>query len=94
VEQEFESIVNSIVNIKKKSIKGFGGLCTLQTSQLITSLVKLTDETGIQIDKTLMPISLKILRKVIEMENTNITTPAADWSTEEWIDFQDQIEEK
>jgi hypothetical protein len=37
---------------------------------------------------------LKILRKIIEMENSELLTPAADWGTEDWEDCVPQVEAK
>jgi hypothetical protein len=32
--------------------------------------------------------ALKILRKIIEMENKDFTTPAAQWDTEDWDKYE------
>jgi len=31
------------------------------------------------------------MRKIIEVENRNLTTPAAEWDTKDWIDYQEAV---
>jgi hypothetical protein len=38
--------------------------------------------------------ALKILRKIIEMENKELTTPSAEWDTDDWIKYEFQIKER
>lgn len=40
------------------------------------------------IDKDLRKISLKIFRKIVELENKDLTTPAAEWESEDWMKFE------
>lgn len=37
---------------------------------------------------------LTLLRKLVEVENHELTTPAADWESEEWDYYQDVIAAK
>jgi hypothetical protein len=53
----------------------------------------LTDVTS-EIDSDLRRTSLKILRKIIEMENKDLTTPAAEWDTDDWSKYEYQIQER
>ena len=93
IELEFQQLIYSIMFIKKKSEIGFHGQNTLETKDILKSLIKLTDSES-QIDTSLRRISLKILRKIIEMENKDLTTPAAEWETEDWDKYEFQIVER
>ena len=62
--------------IKKKSELGFNGKNTLDTKEILKSLIKLTDIDS-EIEKSLRRTSLKILRKVVESENKDHNTPSA-----------------
>jgi hypothetical protein len=87
VELEFQQLIYSITFIKKKSEIGFGGKNTLETKDILKSLIKLTDVQS-EIDKDLRKTALKILRKIIEMENKDLTTPAAEWDTDDWSKYE------
>jgi hypothetical protein len=41
-----------------------------------------------ELSKQLHLIGLQIIRKLIEVENRNLLTPAADWDTEDYIEFK------
>lgn len=84
----------SILDIESKSNLGFEGKCTLHPEEIFRSLIKLTDVNDLQIDPYLLQFSLKILRKVIEIENVKNKDPAADWDTEDWEKFAENIEER
>ena len=43
IEKEFKTLVNSIIFIEKKSELGFDGANTLQTKQILKSLIAITD---------------------------------------------------
>ena len=93
IELEFQQLIYSIMFIRKKSEVGFGGKNTLDTKDILKSLIKLTDVQS-EIEKDLRRTSLKILRKIIEMENKDLTTPAAEWDTEDWSKYEYQINER
>lgn len=87
VEIEFQQLILSILYIKKKSELGFNGKNTLDTKEILKSIIKLTD-TDSEIEKSLRRTSFKILRKVIEMENKEMNTPAAYWETDDWEKYR------
>jgi hypothetical protein len=93
-EDEFETLVKSILDIENKSNLGFEGKCTLHPEEILRSLIKLTDVNDIKIDENLLSFSLKIFRKVIEVENVKNKDPAADWETEDWEKFGENIQER
>ena len=37
-----------------------------------------------ELSKKMHLFGLKIVRKLIEAENSNVLTPAADWDTDDW----------
>lgn len=39
-------------------------------------------------NKELHITGLTLLRKIIEVENKGLTSPAADWDGEDWLDYQ------
>lgn len=86
-EKEFQQLILSIVFIKKKSEIGFEGKNTLEPKDILKSLIKITDINS-NIDKDLRKTSLKILRKTIELENKELTTPAAEWESDDWTKFE------
>ena len=86
-------MIYAITFIKKKSEIGFNGKNTLETKEILKSLIKLTDVQS-EIDKDLRKTALKILRKIIEMENKDFTTPSAEWDTDDWIKYEFQIVER
>jgi len=53
----------------------------------LSSLISLTD-TNSSIEKDLRKVSLKILRKTIELENKDHTTPAAQWDSDDWMKYE------
>lgn len=57
-------------------------------------MVKLTDINDYRIDENLLSFSMKILRKIIEVEVAKNKDPAADWETEAWEKVAENIEEK
>lgn len=67
-EKEFEEIVVYIIGIKNKTETAFDGTNTLDVKDLIQSLIQIS---GIEsdIDPNLRIICLKVMRKVIELEN-------------------------
>jgi hypothetical protein len=47
-----------------------------------------------ELSNSLHSIGLQIVRKMIEVENKNCITPAAEWDTEDYIEFKGQIVSK
>lgn len=59
------------------------GACVLEPTDVIEALVDLTDLDGIQVTLEQIPIIIKILRRIIEIENKLTIKPAAEWSGDE-----------
>ena len=83
MENEFEQLAKSIINLKEKSIIGFNKICTLEPRDVIEAIVDLTDLDGIQLTLDQVPTALKLLRKIIEVENPDTMKPAAEWTGEQ-----------
>jgi len=60
--------------------------------EVINALIKISAFNS-DIDKNLRIVCLKIIRKVIEQENKNLTTPAFKWDSEDWVHYRSQIKE-
>ena len=75
-EKEFEEMVKYIISIELKSEAAFDGTNTIKVKDLISSLIKISDRNS-DIDPNLKIICLKVIRKLIEMENKGATTPAS-----------------
>jgi hypothetical protein len=92
-EKEFEEIVIYIIQIKNKTEKAFNGTNTLDVKELIQSLIMVSD-IDTDIEPSLRIICLKVIRKVIELENKSLTTPASTWESDDWSLFENEIKEK
>ena len=92
-EKEFEDVVIYIIQIKNKTEKAFNGTNTLDVNELIQSLITVSD-IDTDIEPNLRIICLKVIRKVIEMENKSKTTPASTWYQDDWSKFENEIIEK
>lgn len=46
------------------------------------------------IEPSLRIICLKVIRKVVELENKSLTTPASTWESDDWLKFENEIKEK
>ena len=64
---------------------GGGGnpFSNVRFSPLITALLELLDAQILS--KDLQLTGIKLIRKIVEVENAELVTPAADWDSEDWI---------
>lgn len=90
VAKEFEQLVLSIIYIHKKTNQAFKGANTIQVKDFIRSIIQSTGVSS-EIPTNLRTQALKIIRKVVESENKNLTTSSAEWETDDWIAFKPQI---
>lgn len=92
-EKEFEEIVVYIIGIKNKTEVAFDGSNTLDVKELIHSLINISGIAS-DIDPNLRIICLKVMRKVVELENLSAeAAPALDWD-DEWEKYEEEIEKK
>jgi hypothetical protein len=92
-EVEFEGLVLYIINITLKTEEAYKGLNTIDIKDIINALIKISDISS-DIDKILRIACLKVIRKVVELENKNSLTPASTWDSEDWINFKAEIRSK
>lgn len=92
-ETEFEGLVVYILQIQMKTENAFGGANTLDVKEIINALIEISDIDS-DIDKNLRIVCLKVIRKVVELENKNLTTPAFKWESEDWHNFRAEIKEQ
>jgi hypothetical protein len=50
----------------------------LNVKEIINALIRISD-TDSNIERALRIVCLKIIRKVVELENKTLTTPAFEW---------------
>jgi hypothetical protein len=94
IEKEFEELVSWFVNIEdrvKEVVSGnsnyeLESFSSLTFTNIVQALLEMLDKR--ELPKPLHTIGLQIVRKLIEAENKNCLTPAADWDTEDYIDFK------
>ena len=87
-------LIHSIIEVHSKSLEGFEGKCTLETKEILIALRNLIDHSEYGLNPNLTRQALKIMRKLIEIENGDMTTPAAEWDTDDWFKFKDKIFQK
>lgn len=92
-EREFADIVSYIINIEVRTEEVFGGINTINNTELIQSLIKVSDFDS-DIEPQLRIICLKVIRQVIELENKKSDQAAIYWNPEDYEIFADEIEEK
>ena len=92
-EKEFEEIVKYIMQIKPRTETAFVGTNTITVDELIKSLIKVSDIDS-DIDPNLRIICLKVMRKVIEMENPASVKPASEWESDDWEKFTEEVKVK
>jgi hypothetical protein len=86
-EKEFEKLVIYITQIKSKTERVFAGINTLEVHEVIKSLVSVSDIDS-DIESSLRIICLKVIRKVIELQNQQFQTPASTWESEDWCNYR------
>jgi hypothetical protein len=89
---EFEELVFSFMNIQKITTAAFGSNFTLESSHVVSALISLTDPAQTPLSDKMIVMSLRILRKIIEMENRTTSTPSVEWESNGWNKFQGLIE--
>ena len=83
-----------IEKIEERLLEGFDENHILEEKEILLSLIKLTDIYDLQLNEDLIALSLKLLRKCIELENVDCTTSAANWDYSDWSKYDVKITEK
>ena len=99
-EKEFEDLVRWVTNIdlliknimskNAKNAKNEGSFHensfnNVSYNTIVSSFMTLLDSKCL--NKELHITGLTLLRKLVEVENRELTSPAADWSGEDWADY-------
>lgn len=91
LEIEFEELIKSILDIGRLSVQSFGEDNSIRVEDLVISLIKLLHISNGAIKKDERLVGLKIFRKMVEVENREMTTPASEWDTEDWSYYENII---
>lgn len=90
VAKEFEALVKQIILIQQTSEQIYNGANTISQADFLKSIISSSDITS-DIPTKLRTQSLKIVRKVIESENKSSTLSAAEWESEDWMPYKENI---
>ena len=88
IEDEFGSLVLQYRNIRTVSLAAFQSY-SVKFESVVVSLIHLLDDS--QLPEEIALLGIKVLRRLIEQENTQCDTPAADWLEEDWSDCQEAV---
>ena len=105
-EREFEALVLWVTNIDQRinnimansaKVSGDASFNTksflnVSYKAIVSSFMALLDSKCLS--KELHITGLTLLRKIVEVENKELVTPAADWASEDWEEYQKPIEAK
>ena len=61
----------------------------LSFQSVVCAILNLIDSNTLS--KDLHISGLRLIRKIVEVENKNLVTPAADWDTDDWVEFKSMI---
>jgi hypothetical protein len=104
-EREFEALVLWVTNIDLRinTIMGHqakisgddyntNSFKNVSYNAIVSSFMSLLDSKCLS--KDLHITGLTLLRKIIEVDNKEITSPSADWEDEDWADYSEIINAK
>lgn len=95
IEAEFDNLVRSFLSVQNPNPpKNYDGNNAKEVNEILTALINLLNPEISTLDKSMTLRGLKLLRKIIEVENKNCATPASEWDTEDWIQFAAVIEKR
>jgi hypothetical protein len=74
--------------------KGVAGSAfdNVSTGSILAAILRLLDAKVLS--KELQLTGITLLRKIIEVENKELTTPSADWDTDDWTPYKRIIKMK
>ena len=98
-ENEFETLVSwitlaeqkvtSIVQEINMTNNPYGNI---RFTTIVSTLLALLDSQLLPKEHQLTGI--KLIRKIVEVENSELVTPAADWDSDDWVSYARMIEVK
>jgi hypothetical protein len=80
--------------VERISDKEFNGLNTIKFESLCKKLINLVDPVDEVLRPELSLVGVTVLRKMIEMENKDLKTVAAEWDSADYEDYSKKIEER
>ena len=89
---QFEKLVHWVVRAEEKInqiCQGDNTFDKVRFNPIIGAIINLVDAKVL--DKELQLGGIKLLRKIVEVENVNTNRPAADWDTDDWIGVRQNI---
>jgi inositol 1,4,5-triphosphate receptor type 1 len=89
-ELEFEQLCQSIKDIEARTTSQFNET-VITFEDVVGKQLELINDLTLETD--LGRAGIKVLRKMIEMENDASTLPASEWENEDWEDAHDQVVE-
>jgi hypothetical protein len=81
---EFEELVTSFINIKEITTSAFDSKHTLESTQVVAALISANTPQSSMLDHKCTAMSVRVLRRIIEMENKATFKPAAEWGVATW----------
>ena len=91
-EQQFEELVKWVVRAEEKIQENYpqeNPFSNVRFNPIIGAVINLLDAKVLE--KELQLGGIKLLRKIVEVENTESVEPAADWDADEWSDVREEI---
>jgi len=86
-------MVQYVIQVSSKSEKVFKGTNTLEQEELIESIIIVSDINS-DIEPNLRLMCLKVIRKVIELQNPLSQMPASTWESSDFEGYEDKILQK
>ena len=94
IDEEFNNLVDYIINIEKWSEVGLKGITKISFQEMIVSLINLADPSQTATSEDNALIVLKIFKKIIESEIPELKKSAIFWEYEDYVDKEFEIKEK
>ena len=91
VDLEFAGIVQSFLDTEKLTEAAFGIEFKMDVKDLYRALVYLIDDNDLNLGDDKIVRGLRLLRRTIEIAVKGQRGPAADWDTDDWIDYKEEI---
>jgi hypothetical protein len=88
---EFEELVSSFINVKEITTSAFGYNYSLESTQVISALISINAPSTSPLDHKCIAMSVRILRRIIEMENKTTFKPAAEWGVATWAHCRNKV---
>ena len=92
--KEFKELIHYILNIEEKSKTSINDGSLISFHSLVQGLIKLMDINVATLSEEMIIVSLKLFKKIIELENLEITKNLEDWDSNDFNMKGKKIEER